>query len=74
MPTFDPNLIWVDFNYMGAVMGTELFPFNSLGPALFYVAAGGIVRMKGPATSAETLTINQDVRLEATGGAVTIGK
>jgi hypothetical protein len=70
MGTMDP--VWVDFDWQTPEEGTEESPFNTLQEGLENVVDSGTVIIKA-GTSAETLTINQAVRLEASGGTARIG-
>ena len=72
----DPAHIWVDFGYAGTEVGTESMPFNTLGEGVGAVDAGGLVSIKGDtgtANSAEVMTLDTALTLEAIGGAVLIG-
>ena len=83
-PVVDPpvdSVIYVDFSHGGFEAGTISEPMSSLGGALPAVAAGGTIVIQGDspaATSSETFAgaevINQQVRIEATGGTVRIGE
>ena len=64
--------VWVDLEYPGAELGTQLAPFDTLTDALTAVSAGGTVHLENQ-ESHELPMINQDVRLETTGGTVRIG-
>lgn len=64
--------VWMDLNYPGTEIGTQTFPFDTLGEALSEVSAGGTVHL-GPGDSHETLVINQQVRLEVSGGTARFG-
>jgi hypothetical protein len=65
-------LIWADFNWTGAELGSQPNPYRTLAGGLNVVDAGGTVRIKPGATNA-TPRIAQQVRLEASGGTVRIG-
>jgi subtilisin-like proprotein convertase family protein len=72
--SFDPDNVYVQFNYNGVETGTSLEPFNTLAEALAVVSSGGTIHIK-PGASSETPTINQAVTLEAVGpGNSTIGE
>jgi hypothetical protein len=70
MGTMDP--VWVDFEWQEPLEGVEAAPFNTLQDGLANVVDSGTVIIKA-GTSAEALTIDQPVRLEASGGTVRIG-
>ncbi len=66
--------VWVDFNYRGSVkLGTFDSPFTRLAEGLNTVAYNGTLKIKA-GSSNETATINRPVRIEASGGTVTIGR
>ena len=64
--------VYLDFAYGGIESGTLAEPFDSLLEAATFVANGGTVNI-ATGTSSETILINKDVDLVATGGTVTIG-
>jgi hypothetical protein len=70
MGTMDP--VWVDFDWQAPLEGTEEAPLNTLEDGLISVTTGGTIIIKA-GTSAETLTIGQAVRLEASDGTARIG-
>jgi hypothetical protein len=70
MGTMDP--VWVDFDWQTPEEGTEESPFNTLQEGLENVVDSGTVIIKA-GTSAETLTIDQPVRLESSDGTARIG-
>ena len=69
---FSPDLIWVDFDYIGLEVGTSLAPFRTLDGALGVVSDEGTLRILSGTTS-ETPRITNPVRLEAFNGPVRIG-
>lgn len=76
-PTADPDNIWVDFAYTGAVeRGTSDQPFNMLEEGVSAVTTGKTVHIKGDtavSTTDETLRITKAMRIEAVGGPVRLG-
>ena len=68
--------LWVDFAHGGTEEGTHPLPYDTLQEAVTGVFSGGTIIIKGDTAdsdSPETLTINQDVTIEAVSGTVTIG-
>lgn len=65
--------VYADFSHADTESGTLAEPFNTLLEAATFVASGGTVNIAA-GTSSETILINKDVDLIATGGTVTIGK
>lgn len=63
---------WVDFAYSGPEDGSFANPYNTVAEGVSYVPVGGVLMIKA-GTSAETPTISKAMRIEAFGGAVTIG-
>ena len=67
---------WVDFGFSGSETGSESTPFDTLGEALASLGGTTTVKIKGDtgtAVSSETLSIGQEVTIEAVNGAVRIG-
>jgi len=64
--------VWVNFAAGGDGNGSISLPYNTLAQALTQVESGGRIKMFAGSTSI-TPTINQNVRLDASGGSVTIG-
>ncbi|MFP6583721.1 MAG: hypothetical protein VCD00_14365 [Candidatus Hydrogenedentota bacterium] len=64
--------VWVEFDHSGDECGTQDNPFNSLTEGIAAAADAAIVNIVSDQTS-ETISINQNVRLQASGGTVTIG-
>jgi hypothetical protein len=70
------STVYVDFDASGVGLGTVASPFQLIADALEIVSGGGdlnIVSEGGGTTTSETLTINQEVTLNAVNGPVTIG-
>lgn len=66
--------VWVDFNSTIFIqLGTELFPYQTLGAGVNAVDPGGTIALK-PGHSAETMTISKPMTIIAVGGAATIGQ
>ncbi|SPE54745.1 hypothetical protein SBV1_1930063 [Verrucomicrobia bacterium] len=68
--------VWVDFNYIGAQVGTYQFPFETLAGGVGAVASGGTVAIKAnilPSTSSETMTLSKPMTLISEGGPSSIG-
>lgn len=75
-PLVGSGLRWVDFGFVGDENGSEVKPFDTLAEALAAAPASTIVKIKGDTgtpISAETLTIDQVVTIEAVNGTVSIG-
>jgi hypothetical protein len=73
--------VWVDFNWNGLQTGAFATPYRTLHAALNAAAllpsAGRTIRIKGPATSAETFSptpISVPVSIISVGGAATVGR
>ena len=64
--------MYVDFAFGGAERGTPKNPYNTLSEALVVAEEGATINL-GPGSSAELLTINQNVTLRSTGGPIRIG-
>jgi hypothetical protein len=68
---------WVDFNWPGLPGqpedGSFAFPFNTLNEGVAASSWGGFLKFK-PSSTAEILTINKRLTLEAIGGQVIIGQ
>lgn len=64
--------VWVELTYLGSEAGTEAAPFDTLGEALAAVSTGGTIHL-GAGDSHETPVIDQNIRLEVSGGAARIG-
>jgi hypothetical protein len=73
-PVLFPGLVWVDFNYTGALQnGTFTFPYKLLASGISAVLSGGIINIK-PGSSKETFTnINRPMEIHSVGGTATIG-
>ena len=67
---------WVDFGYGGSEEGSEIKPFNMLAEGLAEAPSGTSVKIKGntgDSISSETMTIDQEVTIQAVNGTVRIG-
>ena len=69
----DASVVWVDFAYTGEEWGSEAQPYNTLAEGVMAVASGGTIRIKSGASGSAT-RITTPVRIEASGGPVTIGR
>ena len=67
------SVIWVNFGWRAAEIGSQAQPFNTLTEGVAAVLAGGTIKLVGPNTSGEKLRITKAMRLEAVTGAVRIG-
>jgi subtilase family serine protease len=65
--------VWVDFNSVPPGLGTYDTPYATLPLGISGVALGGTVAMKGPNSTAISVTITNHLTLNAYNGAVTIG-
>jgi hypothetical protein len=70
---FPVSIIWVDFSAGNSGNGTFANPYNTLAAGVSAVPAGGIIKIEGGGSSAETLPINKAMTIVAYNGAVTIG-
>lgn len=69
-----PAQVWVDFSYSGGTRaGTYRQPYITMANGVASVLNNGTVKLKGPHSSAETITISKPITVKAIGGAVTIG-
>jgi hypothetical protein len=66
------STVWVDFNHNGSEIGSEIYPFDTLGEGVTVVDEGGTIKIKAGA-SAGPITIDKEVRIEADGGTARIG-
>ncbi len=64
--------VWVDFDYAGTELGTFANPFDTLAEGVAAADDDATVIIVSGQTS-ETLTISQNLRLEASGGSVLVG-
>ena len=68
------NEVWVDFNYSGATeLGTFDAPFKTLAQGVNTVAHDGTLKIKAGSRN-EPAAISKKMKIEAFGGAVTIGR
>ena len=66
--------IWVDFTYGGSTkLGTFANPYTTTADGVYHVSTGGTVYFKGPASSPAGIKIYKPMKLQASGGVVTIG-
>jgi hypothetical protein len=73
-PVFFSGPVWVAFGGSDPGIGTYDRPFNTLARARDAVSSGGTVFIKGPGSTAETITISKGMKIQAVGGRVTIGR
>jgi subtilase family serine protease len=66
--------VWVQFGISGPGEGTYDHPYYSLGLATNAVSPWGTIAIKGPGSSAETMTVAKPMTLQAAGGRVTVGQ
>lgn len=71
-PSGPMDIVWLDFPWSGAKMGTEPQPFSTLDDALTWVTVGGTIKIK-PGSAAISMRITSQVRIEAPSGGVRIG-
>ena len=69
---WDLSSLHVDFAFGGAERGTSKSPYNTLSEALVAAKEDATINLE-PGSSAEQLTINQNVTLRSTGGTIQIG-
>jgi hypothetical protein len=71
----DPSIVWVDFTFAGFSSGTFDNPYKTVADGVANVTAGGVVKIKGPQSTATPISIpsTKAMRLEAVGGTVHIG-
>jgi hypothetical protein len=70
-----PAQVYVDYSYSGSPnLGTFTKPYRTLATARDSVLQNGVIYLKGPAATAEVLSISKAVTLRAIGGAVTTGQ
>lgn len=72
-PTGPMDIVWLDFPWGGAKMGTEPQPFSTLDDALTWVTDGGTIKIK-PGSAAISKRITKQVRIEAPSGGARIGE
>lgn len=66
--------IWVDFNYnLPLQAGTFDYPYNPLSRGILNLGGSGAIFIKGPGSSAETMTISTPMVITAFGGPITVG-
>lgn len=65
--------VYVQFGLSSAGNGSWATPYNKLGLGVTNVPNNGIIIIKAPGTSAETMTITKPMTINAVGGAGTIG-
>jgi hypothetical protein len=66
--------VWVDFAFNGSPKnGTFANPYTTLADGVYHVSVGGDIFMKGPQSSSATIKIMKPMKLNASGGSVTIG-
>jgi hypothetical protein len=64
--------VWVDFNYLGVILGTYDYPYKTLAAGVNAVAPGGTIVIK-PGTSTESMYIAKPMSIKAIGSGATIG-
>jgi len=67
------GLIYVQFGNSSPGNGTWASPYNTMALGVAAVPAIGAIMIKGPCTSAETMTISKPMTINAEGGAGSIG-
>ena len=68
-------IVWVQFGFGDPGIGTYARPFNTLAGGRDGVFPGGMILIKGPGTSPETMPmISKAMTIGAIGGSATIGK
>ena len=67
------GLVYVQFSNPSAGVGTWQNPYNTMALGVANVPTNGAIIIKGPGSSAETLTISKPMTIEAVGGAGTVG-
>jgi subtilase family serine protease len=66
---------WVDFNWTGSTQNeTYSQPYKTLAQGVTHVLPGGTIAIKTTGSSAETMTINKAMTIQAVGGAATVGR
>jgi subtilase family serine protease len=69
-----PILKYVKFGGSASGDGSWEYPYNTMAGAVGGVPANGGILIKGPGTSAETMTITKPMTIGAVGGSGTIGR
>lgn len=73
--TWNPaGVVWVDFSAASTGTGTYDDPYQTLSLGIANVPVTGTVALKGPNSTAATLTISRPLTLTAAAGPVTIGQ
>jgi hypothetical protein len=66
--------VWVDFAASGLLhFGSYNFPFQTMGQATNGVPSGGVILIRSPGSSSETMTIKKPMTIIGYGGSATIG-
>ncbi|MCE5228088.1 right-handed parallel beta-helix repeat-containing protein [bacterium] len=71
-PSGPMEIVWLDFPWTGAKMGTEAQPFSNIDDAINWVTVGGTIKIK-PGSAAVSKRITKQVRIEAPSGGARIG-
>jgi subtilase family serine protease len=67
------GLVYVQFGLSNSGNGTWYTPYNTMALGVANVPTNGAILIKGPGTSAETMTISKPMTIGAVGGPATIG-
>jgi subtilase family serine protease len=67
------GVVWVQFGNSNPGDGTYNNPYNTLARGTNGVPSGGMIIVKGPGASSETMTIAKPMTITAIGGAAAIG-
>jgi hypothetical protein len=73
-PVFLNGPVWVAFGGPDPGIGTYDRPYNTLAAGRDAAGSPGLILIKGPGSTRETITIAKHVTLNAVGGTVTIGR
>ena len=66
--------MWVDFNYGGtSQLGTYEAPYKTLTQGVTSVAPAGMILIKGPGSSTETMRLDKPMTISGVGGPSSIG-
>jgi subtilase family serine protease len=67
------GLVYVQFGLSASGNGTWSTPYNTMALGVANVPTNGAIIIKGPGTSAETMTITKPMTINAVGGSGTVG-
>jgi len=70
---YGPYAVWVDFNYGGLYFGLYDQPYRTLADAVNAAPSGGLILIKGNASSTERPNLTKPLTITTVAGPVTIG-